>query len=72
VPVLPFVFLSGLIALVVSSAASTLALFGIGAAITLLTGRSALYSGARQARIGLVAAALTWGVGRAIGVAIGA
>ena len=71
VPVLPFIFLSGLIALVVSVAASTIALFGIGAAITLLTGRSALYSGARQVLFGLVAAALTWGVGRAIGVAIG-
>jgi VIT1/CCC1 family predicted Fe2+/Mn2+ transporter len=71
VPVLPFVFLSGLAAVAVSVAASALALLGIGAAITLLTGRSALYSGDRQVLFGLAAAALTWGVGHAIGVAVG-
>lgn len=71
VPVLPFVFLAGWPAVAISVLASTVALFLIGAAITLLTGRNALYSGGRQVLFGLAAAALTWGVGRAIGVAIG-
>jgi vacuolar iron transporter family protein len=68
----PFLFFSGLSAVFVSVAVSTVALFLIGAAITLLTGRSVLYSGLRQVVFGLAAAALTWGVGRLIGVAIGA
>ena len=34
-------------------------LFGIGAAITLLTGKSILFSGMRQVAFGLAAAAVT-------------
>lgn len=71
IPVAPFLFLSGLSAVATSVVVSTIALFGIGAAITLLTGRSVLYSGMRQVLFGLAAAAITWGVGRVIGVAIG-
>jgi len=43
-------------------------LFVIGAGITLFTGRSVLYSGLRQMGFGLVAAAITYGIGRLIGV----
>jgi VIT1/CCC1 family predicted Fe2+/Mn2+ transporter len=39
--------------------------------ITLMTGRSVLYSGFRQVLVGMVAAALTYGVGRLIGVSVG-
>ena len=46
---------------------SAIALFGLGAAITLLTGRSPLYAGSRQAVLGLAAAALTFVVGSVIG-----
>jgi VIT1/CCC1 family predicted Fe2+/Mn2+ transporter len=70
VPVASFLFLSGTIAVVVSVALSALGLFGIGAAITLLTGRSVLYSGARQVLIGLAAAGITFAIGRLIGVAV--
>jgi vacuolar iron transporter family protein len=49
---------------------SALALFLIGAAITLLTGRSPFYSGGRQLVLGLAAAALTYGIGRLIGVTL--
>jgi VIT1/CCC1 family predicted Fe2+/Mn2+ transporter len=70
VPVAPFAVFSGLTAVGVSLLASALALFAIGAGITLLTGRSVLYSGGRQVLIGLAAAALTFGVGRLIGVTI--
>ena len=58
-------------AVYVSVVISALGLFGIGAAITLMTGRSILYSGTRQVLFGLTAAALTYGIGRLIGVSIG-
>jgi VIT1/CCC1 family predicted Fe2+/Mn2+ transporter len=70
VPVLPFVWLIGSAAVVASLASSTLALFGIGAGITLLTGRSLWMSGTRQVVFGLAAAALTYAVGRLIGAAV--
>jgi VIT1/CCC1 family predicted Fe2+/Mn2+ transporter len=70
VPVVPFVFLGGLAAVAASLAASAVALFAIGAGITLLTGRSVLFSGARQVLFGLAAAALTFGIGRLIGVTL--
>ena len=70
VPVLPFLFLDGTPAVLASVAGSAVALFGIGAAITLMTGRGVLFSGSRQLLFGLVAAALTYGVGRLIGVSL--
>ena len=70
VPVLPFMFLSGTPAIAASVAVSALALFAIGAAITVLTGRSVLFSGTRQLLVGLGAAALTYGVGKLIGVSV--
>jgi VIT1/CCC1 family predicted Fe2+/Mn2+ transporter len=69
-PVLPYFFLSGTPALALSAGLSTAGLFVIGAAITLFTGRSVLYSGTRQILFGLVAAAVTFGVGKLIGVTI--
>ena len=70
VPVLPFAFLAGTTAVLASVAVSAVALFGIGAAITLMTGRGVLFSGGRQLLFGLAAAALTYGVGRIIGVSL--
>jgi VIT1/CCC1 family predicted Fe2+/Mn2+ transporter len=70
IPVLPFLWLTGTTAVLASVAMSAVALFGIGAAITLMTGRGVLFSGARQLLFGLVAAALTYGVGRLIGVSL--
>ncbi|NKE34326.1 rubrerythrin family protein [Natronococcus sp. JC468] len=70
VPVLPFFFVTGRVAVGASLALSAFALFVIGAGITLLTGRNVLYSGLRQAGIGLGAAILTYGVGGLIGVTI--
>lgn len=71
VPVFPFIFLSGTTAVIVSIIISAIGLFVIGAAITLMTGRSVLYSGLRMVLFGLTAAALTYGIGRLIGVSIG-
>jgi VIT1/CCC1 family predicted Fe2+/Mn2+ transporter len=70
VPVFPYFFLSGNRATLVSIAAGGIGLFVIGAAISLLTGRSTLYSGGRQLLLGFAAAGVTFAVGRAIGVAV--
>ncbi len=70
IPVIPFLFGSGTPALLVSLVASLLGLFTIGALVSLLTGRSTLFSGLRQVGIGAAAAALTYLVGSLIGVAI--
>ena len=70
IPVIPFIFASGIHAIVLSVLMSTVGLFMIGAAITLFTGKSLWYSGLRQIIFGLLAAAITFGIGRLIGVAI--
>ena len=70
VPVLPFVFLSGTAATVTSVVASACGLFALGSAITLLTHRSAVRTGARQLAIGLAAAAVTFAIGRLVGVGV--
>jgi VIT1/CCC1 family predicted Fe2+/Mn2+ transporter len=49
---------------------SAVALFLLGAAITLLTGRPVIASGARQLGFGLDAAGLTYLVGPLIGASV--
>src|SRR5207244_3812520 len=56
VPVTPFFFADLRTGVILSVVFSTAALFLIGAAITLFTGRSAVLSGARQVIFGLTAA----------------
>ncbi|HKP54416.1 MAG TPA: VIT1/CCC1 transporter family protein [Chloroflexia bacterium] len=70
VPVVPFFFLDHIAAAMVSLVASAIALFVIGAGITRLTGRSIFFAGTRQLLFGLGAAALTYGIGRLIGVSV--
>jgi VIT1/CCC1 family predicted Fe2+/Mn2+ transporter len=70
IPVLPYIFSSGTPATMVSVVLSILGLFGIGAAITVVTGRSIWYSGFRQVIIGALAAGLTYAVGRLLGTTI--
>ncbi len=69
-PVAPFFFLDGLGAVAASIMLSGLALMAIGAGTSLFTGRSFAYSAMRQLVGGLAAAAITYGVGRLIGVAV--
>ncbi|HUC09645.1 MAG TPA: VIT1/CCC1 family protein [Stellaceae bacterium] len=69
-PVLPYFALTGLLAMAASLAASSVALFLIGAGTSLFTGRNVWFSGLRQLLVGLAAAAVTFGVGRLIGVAV--
>ena len=71
VPLFPYIFLHGSTAIIVSLALGALALFLTGAAITLMTSKNVWVSGFRQVLIGLLAAALVFGVGKLIGVSIG-
>ncbi len=70
IPLYPFIFLDGKNAILLSLGSSVVGLFGIGAAITLLTGKSILFSGFRQVLFGLSAAAVTYGIGSFIGVSL--
>jgi VIT1/CCC1 family predicted Fe2+/Mn2+ transporter len=70
VPVLPFLVAGGSTAVAASVALSLVALFGVGVGVSLLTGRSALFSGSRQVAIGAGAAAVTYLVGSIIGVGV--
>jgi VIT1/CCC1 family predicted Fe2+/Mn2+ transporter len=71
VPVFPYFFGSGWGAVIVSAILSVIALFVIGAAITIITGRSVLMSGGRQVLFGVAAAAITFGLGRLVGAGLG-
>jgi VIT1/CCC1 family predicted Fe2+/Mn2+ transporter len=71
VPVLPYLVASGLVALVASLALSALGLFTIGVGITLTTGTPLLKAGGRQVLLGTAAAAITFGLGRLVGGALG-
>ena len=70
IPVVPFFFLSGSWGVMVSAAFAAVALFGIGAGIALLTGRGVLYSGVRQVLFGVLAAGITFGLGRMLGTSL--
>lgn len=70
IPVAPFIFTTGMTAVYISIALSALGLFGLGAAITLFTGQPLWKSGLRMVLFGLLAAAVTFGIGRLIGVSI--
>jgi VIT1/CCC1 family predicted Fe2+/Mn2+ transporter len=71
VPVIPFMLLQGMAAVSLSWVLSGLALFLIGAGITLLTGQNVFYSGFRQVIFGFAAAGITYGIGKLIGVSVG-
>lgn len=71
VPLLPFFALVGSKALPVSIGLTALALFAIGAAISLFTGRSALRDGLRMLTIGAAAGGLTYAIGKLLGVSLG-
>lgn len=70
VPVIPFMFSSGIQAILISVSASAVGLFLIGAAITLFTGKNVWFSGFRQVLFGLAAAAVTFGIGKLIGISM--
>jgi len=70
IPVAPYLLGSGTVAFAFSLGLSLVALFGVGAAVSLLTGKGMLFSGFRQLAIGAAAAAVTYAVGTVIGVGV--
>jgi len=70
IPVLPYLFGSGTTAFVLSFVLSLGALFLVGAGVSLLTGRGLVFSGLRQMGLGAAAAAVTFAVGKVIGVGV--
>lgn len=71
IPAAPFAFGGGLPIVVITLALSVVGLFIIGAGITLTTGVPLLRAGGRQVIFGLAAAAITFGLGRLVGGALG-
>jgi VIT1/CCC1 family predicted Fe2+/Mn2+ transporter len=70
IPVVPYLLLTGMPAFWVSLVVSTVALFLVGAAVSLLTHRPPILVGARQAGLGLAAAAVTYGIGTLLGASV--
>lgn len=71
IPLFPFFFAAGPIALFVSIALTAVALFSVGASISLFIGRRALTGGLRMLAIGGCAGALTFLIGKLLGVTLG-
>ena len=70
-PLAPFMLMSGPRTLPVAIGVTAVALFAVGALLSLFTGRGALHSGARMLALGGLAGAVTFAVGRLAGVALG-
>ena len=70
-PLAPFMLTPGPRALPVAIGITAVALFGVGAMLSLFTGRSAWRSGARMLLLGGLAGAITYAIGRVAGIAIG-
>lgn len=70
VPLIAFLVGSGTWAILVSAGLSALALFTLGAAITVMTGRETIMAGLRQVAFGLAAAAITFGIGALLGTTV--
>jgi vacuolar iron transporter family protein len=71
VPLVPLLFMTGTPAVIASALLSAVSLFAIGALITVITGQPALRAGLRQLGVGVAAAAITFGLGKLVGTALG-
>lgn len=71
IPLVPFLLGRGPSTLVVSIVLTGVSLFGVGSTLSLFTGRSALRGGVRMLLIGAAAGALTFAIGRLLGVSLG-
>ena len=70
IPLLPFVLRAGAASLAIAAALTAVALFVVGATLSLFTGRGAFVSGARMLLLGGLAALVTFGVGKLFGVSL--
>jgi len=70
IPLLPFLFASGSKSMMIAIALTAVALFAVGATLSLFTGRNAWWSGARMLGIGAAAGAVTYAIGKVLGVTL--
>jgi VIT1/CCC1 family predicted Fe2+/Mn2+ transporter len=70
VPLLPWFVGRGTAAIVASIVLAGLAAIGVGAVLARFTGRSRLFSASRQLLFSMVPAAITFGIGTAVGVGV--
>jgi VIT1/CCC1 family predicted Fe2+/Mn2+ transporter len=70
IPLIPFILRLGATALPVAVGAAAVALFMVGAMLTLFTARSAIWGGLRMVLIGGGAGVATYLIGRALGVSL--
>jgi len=70
VPVLPYLFARGALTIVPAIILGAVALFAVGASLSLFTGRNPLYSGLRMLALATVAAGATYGIGRLVGASV--
>src|SRR5438132_10067752 len=68
IPVIPYLLLSGNTAFVISAVVCGTGLFILGGLVSIFTGRGLLFSGFRMLGIGIIAAAVTYFIGRLLGV----
>ena len=69
-PVVPFIFASGNTAAIAAAIASSVALLIVGGIMAAFTGNSVLRGGSRMFVIGAIAAAVTFGIGSAVGMTL--
>ena len=69
-PVIPFFWVQGRLAIAFSALASATVLAGVGMLTSLFNGRTAWYSAVRQLIFGCIAAAITFGIGAALGTTL--
>lgn len=70
IPLLPFIFASGTVSMFVAIALTAAALFGVGATLSLFTGRGTWWSGFRMLGIGCAAGTVTYLIGKLLGVTL--
>ena len=70
-PVLPYFFGAATLHIGLSLLISGIALFSVGALISVFTGRGVFFSGGRQLLIGAVAATITFALGKLVGISTG-
>jgi VIT1/CCC1 family predicted Fe2+/Mn2+ transporter len=70
VPVLPHMIASGMLGFALSIGISGGMLLTVGALIAVLTGKNGIVGGVRMLMVGATAAAITFGIGNAVGVVI--
>jgi len=67
IPIIPFFFLGGFLAIIIAAIISLAAHFAVGAAKTLVTGRSWFHSGTEMTVVGAIEAVITFALGVAFG-----